>query len=97
MIRTNLNPMWSGPPMALSKRPQHAALGPLMVLYMESLNGWCGLPVAQYGIPGSGPLIALSVRSHHAVWGTVWEIPKGPIWAFHGIVCEAQTHGSEVS
>ena len=60
MIRTNLNPMGSGPPMALSERLQHAAPGPLLALYMESLNGWSGLPVAQYGNLRAGPLIHCS-------------------------------------
>jgi len=68
MIRTNLNPMGSGPPMPLSERPQHAAPAPLLALYMESLNGWSGLPVAQYGNLRTGPLMALSVRSQHAAW-----------------------------
>jgi len=59
---------------------------PLLALYMESLNGWSGLPVAQYRNLRAGPLMALSVRSQHAAWGPVWEIPKGPVRASHGIV-----------
>jgi len=95
MIRTNLNAMGSDHPMALSERPQHAPLGPLLALYMDSLHGWSGLPVAQHGNLGSGPLLALSMSSLHATWGTVWEIPKGPVWASHGIACEAQARDSE--
>jgi len=53
VIKTNLNSMGSRPPMALSERPQHTAPCPLLALYMESSNGWSGLPVAQYGNLGS--------------------------------------------
>jgi len=67
--------------MALSERPQHAAPGPLLALYIDSLQGWSGLPVAQHGNLGSGPLLALSVRSLHATWGTVWEIQSGLLMA----------------
>jgi len=63
--------------MTLSERPQHTAPCPLLALYMESPNGWPGLPVAQYGNLVSRPLMALSL---HATWSTVWEIPKGPVW-----------------
>jgi len=79
MIRTNINPMGSGPAITLSERPQHAAPGPILALYMEFLNGWSGLPVAQYGNLRSGPLMALSVMSQHAACVTVWETPKKPV------------------
>ena len=69
MIRINVNPMGSGPPETLSKRPLHEAPWPLLALYMESLNGCSGLPEARHWNLGSGPLMALSVRSQNLAWG----------------------------
>jgi len=81
--------------MALSDRPQHAAPGPLLALYMDFLNGLSGLRVAQHVNLWSVPPMALSVRSLHMTCSTVWEILKWPVWASHDIACETQARDPE--
>jgi len=81
VIRTNLNPMGSTPPMALSERPQHTAPCPLLALYMESPNGWSGLPVTQYGNLVSRPLMTLSLHAIWALYGKSQKGQPGPLMA----------------
>jgi len=86
--------MSSGSPMALSERPQHAAPGPLYTLYMESLNSWWH-SIGIWVCASNGTVCEVPTRGFGPPIGIVREIRKGPVWASHVILCEAQAHGSE--